>query len=585
MRLDEENIVQQLLSRGLSQAFRLARHFGKQLLKKLLIKVLAWLAAALVPLIVPILIALLIFGFLYFSVFMLPKYITLGGSGAPGTMVVEATGYTAGYESTGKNPGDPGYGVTATGTRARRGTVAVDPSVIPFGTKMYIPGYGYGVAEDTGGAIKGNRIDLFFDDVDEALQWGRKSVSIRLFGRGKKSNNPAIFAWGESDAGWPFEKDERLFQKYLKLDADWFNKFQGRSELLAEKVDSVSGDAADEEATAGSVWGSYSEVVSEKDQLKPHRVHWALMASMDKVLGDPVVHGFHGMEDDQGTKGRKPDPDRRFKELEPRNVEWEEFELYYYHWWETKTKDGWESHSEEYTKKIVLLKRVDAYEADFFYTWKPRVVERKSEHSYLKVIVPQCAGAEKKGPLYARLKETLNSYGLIKDSDVELVLQLAMNLDETFQADVQSFNSPYNLTIPDVHFTGEPGEIGWPCPGNVSSPFGYRADPFTGEKRFHAGVDIANREGTEIRSAASGVVIWTGRAGGYGNRVIIDHGSFRTAYAHLQKILVKPGREVKGGDVIGLMGSTGRSTGPHLHFEVIVNGKYVDPAEFIAQHI
>ncbi|MEW6771829.1 MAG: peptidoglycan DD-metalloendopeptidase family protein [Bacillota bacterium] len=531
--------------------------------------------------IVPVLIALLVFGFLYFSVFMLPKYITLGGSGAPGTVVVEATGYTAGYESTGKSPGDPGYGITATGTRARRGTVAVDPEVIPLGTKMYIPGYGYGIAEDTGGDIKGNRIDLFFDDVDEARQWGRKTVTVRLFGRGKKSNNPAIFAWGEGDTGWPFEKDERLFLKYLKLDSDWFNRFQGRSELLREKVDSASGDAADEEATVGSVWGSYPEVVSEKDMLRLHRVHWALMASMDRVLGDPVVHGQHGMEDEQGTKGRKPDPDRRFKELEPRNVEWEEFELYYHHWWETKTEEGWESHSETYTKKIRLLKRVDTYEADFAYAWKPKVIEQKSEHSYLKVIVPQSAGVEKKGPLYARLKETLSSYGLIKDSNVELVLQLAMNLDDTFQADIQGFNSPYDLAIPDVRFTGEPGEIGWPCPGNVSSPFGYRADPFTGAKRFHAGVDIANQEGTPVRAAATGVVIWTGWAGGYGKKVVVDHGFFRTAYAHLGEILVRPGREVRGGDVIGLMGSTGRSTGPHLHLEVIVNGKYVDPAEFI----
>ncbi|MEW6226501.1 MAG: peptidoglycan DD-metalloendopeptidase family protein [Bacillota bacterium] len=538
------------------------------------------MAAVLASLIVPVLTALFIFGFLYFSVFMLPRYITEGGPGGEGTMVVEATGYTAGYESTGKKPGDPGYGITATGTRAHHGTVAVDPSVIPLGMKMYIPGYGYGVAEDTGGAIKGNRIDLFFDDVDEALQWGRKTVAVRLFGKGKKSNNPAIFAWGESDTGWPFAKDEKLFLKYLKLDSDWFNKFQGRSELLREKVDSASGDAADEEATVGSVWGSYPEVVSEKDMLRPHRVHWALMASIDKVLGDPVVHGQHGMEDEQGTKGRKPDPDRRFKELEPRNVEWEEFELYYHHWWETKTKDGWESHSETYAKKIRVLKRVDTCEADFTYAWKPKVIEQKSEHSYLKVIVPQSTGVEKKGPLYARLKETLSSYRLKKDSNVELVLQLAMNLDDTFHADIP-FSSPYDLAIPDVRFTGEPGEVGWPCPGDVRSPFGYRADPFTGAKRFHTGVDIANQEGTPVRAAASGIVVWTGWAGDYGKRVVVDHGSFRTAYAHLGQILVRPGREVKGGDVIGLMGSTGRSTGPHLHFEVIVNGRYIDPAEFI----
>lgn len=576
--MDEENVVQQLLSRGLSHALRVARHFGARLLKKLLAKAFVWLAAVLAPLAVPALVVLLIFSFVYFSVFMLPRYITAGGSGDPRTIVVEATGYTAGYESTGKAVGDPGYGTTATGTKAKRGTVAVDPSVIPLGTKMYIPGYGFGVAEDTGGDIKGNRIDLFFDDVDEARQWGRRTVSVRLFGKGGR---PAIFTWGAGDTGWPFEKDEKLFQKYLQLDLHWFNRFQGYSELAREKVDSASGDAADKEATVGSVWGSYPEVVSEKDMLRPHRVHWGLVASMDKVLGDPIVHGQHGMEDEQGTRGRRPDPDKRFEELEPRDIEWEEFELYYHRWWETETEGGWESHSETYTKKIKLLRYVSTYEADFTYTWEPKVIEQKSEHSYLKVVVPQSAGVEKKGPLYARLKDTLSSYGLKKDSNVEFVLQLAMNLDDTFYADVQGFNSPYNLAIPDVRFAGEPGEIGWPCPGNISSPFGYRTDPFTGARRFHPGVDIANREGTPVMSAASGIVVWTGWAGGYGKRVVVDHGSFRTTYAHLKEILVRPGQEVVGGDTVGLMGSTGRSTGPHLHFEVIVDGKYVNPAEFI----
>jgi len=570
--VDEENVVQRMLSRGLSYALRFARRLGWRLLKKLLIKLFAWLAAALAPLVVPILVALLLFGFVFFSVFMLPKYITAGGSGSPGTVVVEAAGYTAGHEDTG--------GVTATLTRVKRGTVAVDPEVIPLFTKMYIPGYGYGVALDTRSDIKGNRISLFFDSFEEAREWGRRTVSVRLFG---KEGRPAILTWGSGDTGWSFEKDERLFQKYLELDLRWFNRFQGYSDLMREKVDSASGDAADEDATVGDVWGSYSEVVSEKDMLRPHRVHWGLMASMDKVLGDPVVHGRHGMEDPEGTKGRKPDPDRRFEELEPRDIEWEEFELYYHRWWQTRTEDGWESHSETYRKKIKLLKHISTYEADFNYSWEPRVIEKKSKRSYLKVIVPRCVGVDKKGPLYARLKRTLGSYGLTKDSNAEFVLQLAMNLDETFQADVDTFNSAYEIQVPDVVFTGEPGEVGWPCSGTVTSGFGWRVHPITGVRHFHTGIDIANKEGTEVKSAAAGVVIWTGWAGGYGNRVVMDHGPFRTAYAHLKQVLVRPGDELKGGDVIGLMGSTGRSTGPHLHFEVMVDGRYVDPEEFVGK--
>lgn len=98
-----------------------------------------------------------------------------------------ATAYEAGPRSTGKRPGDKGYGVTASGARAKRGTVAVDPRVIPLGTKLYIksltpgvPDYGFAIAQDTGGAIKGNKIDLFMDTVWECLQFGRRPVMVYI---------------------------------------------------------------------------------------------------------------------------------------------------------------------------------------------------------------------------------------------------------------------------------------------------------------------------------------------------------------------------------------------------------------------
>lgn len=99
-------------------------------------------------------------------------------------IIMVATAYTAGYESTGKNPGDPAYGITKSGTQARPGVVAVDPRVIPLGTQLYIEsldsvvGYGKASAEDIGGAIKGNRIDLFFECVEDAIQFGRRKVRV-----------------------------------------------------------------------------------------------------------------------------------------------------------------------------------------------------------------------------------------------------------------------------------------------------------------------------------------------------------------------------------------------------------------------
>jgi uncharacterized protein YabE (DUF348 family) len=109
----------------------------------------------------------------------------MGNIAYKSTFKVQSTAYTAGYESTGKRPGDKGYGRTATGTIARRdpngySTVAVDRRVIPYGTKLYIEGYGFAIAEDTGGAIKGNKIDVFFNTVSECMQWGRRYVNIYI---------------------------------------------------------------------------------------------------------------------------------------------------------------------------------------------------------------------------------------------------------------------------------------------------------------------------------------------------------------------------------------------------------------------
>ena len=121
-----------------------------------------------------------------------------------------------------------------------------------------------------------------------------------------------------------------------------------------------------------------------------------------------------------------------------------------------------------------------------------------------------------------------------------------------------------------------------PTEGWISSPFGYRRDPFTGQRRFHPGIDISNRPGTPVVAPADGIVVFTGRDGGYGNLIIINHGyGISTRYGHLKKIFVKPGQKVQRGDIIGEIGNTGRSTGPHLHYEVRIYGKPVNPMNYI----
>lgn len=121
-----------------------------------------------------------------------------------------------------------------------------------------------------------------------------------------------------------------------------------------------------------------------------------------------------------------------------------------------------------------------------------------------------------------------------------------------------------------------------PVKGWITSKFGYRASPFTGGKDFHSGLDIANKKGKKIVATANGVVTYASEKMLIGKMVMIDHGHGTiTKFGHLDKILVKKGDDVKRGDVIGLMGNTGRSTGPHVHYEVRINGVPVNPERYI----
>lgn len=120
-----------------------------------------------------------------------------------------------------------------------------------------------------------------------------------------------------------------------------------------------------------------------------------------------------------------------------------------------------------------------------------------------------------------------------------------------------------------------------PVAGEISSVFGYRVSPFSNSWEFHKGLDISASTGTPVAAPAAGVVSFAGRRSGYGNVIYIDHGkNTETVYGHLSSILVREGDKVKKGDTIGLVGSTGASTGPHLHYEVRVNGNPVNPVKY-----
>jgi len=121
-----------------------------------------------------------------------------------------------------------------------------------------------------------------------------------------------------------------------------------------------------------------------------------------------------------------------------------------------------------------------------------------------------------------------------------------------------------------------------PVGGWITSKFGYRKSPFTGKRTFHAGLDISNKLGTKIIATADGKVSYAANKMYYGLLVVIDHGYGRvTKYGHMKKILVKRGQNVKRGEVLGLLGNTGQSTGPHVHYEVRINGTPANPLKYI----
>ncbi|MDP9111815.1 MAG: peptidoglycan DD-metalloendopeptidase family protein, partial [Candidatus Eremiobacteraeota bacterium] len=135
---------------------------------------------------------------------------------------------------------------------------------------------------------------------------------------------------------------------------------------------------------------------------------------------------------------------------------------------------------------------------------------------------------------------------------------------------------------PPPPVTGAPGALGWPVSGTITSPFGWRRNPFNGAPDFHQGLDIGAPSGTTIVAPAAGTVISAGWYGGYGNFILLDNGGgLVTGFGHCSQIFVASGQTVQKGQAIGAVGSTGVSTGPHLHFEVRVNGKPVDPVPYL----
>ncbi len=247
---------------------------------------------------------------------------------------------------------------------------------------------------------------------------------------------------------------------------------------------------------------------------------------------------------------------------------------------------------EELLTKSELTKSISAYDSALMQkivddmkaieAAKAEVLVLKDENEANKAVLE-----EKKGELMLQIKEVNSSLADI-NGDIGSIQDKIEQL--------QQAQKEYEQAIKDAQHVGsdqkyEGGEFAWPVPGYyyVSSPYGYRNDPWTGSKKFHKGIDIAGSgiKGKPIVAAADGIVsLAKYNTGGYGHYVMINHGTdnsndtYVTLYAHMTKYIVSVGQKVKKGQTIGYVGSTGASTGYHLHFEIRVNGNTVNPLSY-----
>ena len=201
----------------------------------------------------------------------------------------------------------------------------------------------------------------------------------------------------------------------------------------------------------------------------------------------------------------------------------------------------------------------------------PVIVKSRAMGGAAPVVESAGAGSQQ-DPSYARTLSALAS----PDDTFGLLRSLLENLNSrlTVVARVVERRNALADATPSL----------WPSYGWLSSTMGPRKDPFTGAPEYHSGLDIASDRGDAVYATAAGTVRHVGRQGAYGNLIVIDHGfGLETRYGHLLKYLVTPGTKVQRGDVIAQVGATGRATGNHLHYEVVANGRLINPLQLLTQ--
>lgn len=370
----------------------------------------------------------------------------------------------------------------------------------------------------------------------------------------------AFFNLGDLKAtAWTEEDDQALYDEYTRLTESW-----------KEGLDAY-----------------------QQEQAQDYALSWGVLAAVDRVFGDPIIN-----EEIKGERDYKPNPEKIYKILRP-IFEWKDSTIIRELEWEEEVEVGSDRNGnpiyqtrtmhDTQIEHVKLLMMADIYEAKYIYkyetvteSWTEGNVRITETKEVVKNIIEQ-------GPYYERLLNLMKEHGL-NEKSLEMILELATVYDPDYQHSLDTRWAEINslaLDYTQSYYEGELGTIVWPLPGRyntISSNFGWRIHPIERKYKFHTGIDLPAPSGTAVYAIADGYVRFSGSNKGYGQFIIIEHGdSIYTAYAHLSKRLVKTGELVSRGQEIGTVGSTGLSTGPHLHFEArkVVNGavNYFNPME------
>jgi murein DD-endopeptidase MepM/ murein hydrolase activator NlpD len=238
----------------------------------------------------------------------------------------------------------------------------------------------------------------------------------------------------------------------------------------------------------------------------------------------------------------------------------------------------------DFFNRVYFLKKIVDYDAGLVKDIRTDVRDVKQKRSLLRYKTREIRGlaleiAEKKEEISAQAEEKNKVYKSLQQRRKEYEERVAELEKSSKELEVMILKKIAARKGSKVYGSGT---LDWPVQGRITSGFGYRRHPLWGGRHFHTGVDLAAKFGSPIKAADSGEVIFSGWWDGYGKAIVVDHGRMTTTvYAHLSRIYKKVGAVVAKGQVIGLAGSTGYSTGPHLHFEVRKNGKPINPMKFL----